>query len=348
MIDLRSDTVTNPTELMRAAMAAAKVGDDAFGEDPSVALLERTAAEMLEKEAALFVATGTMANMIAVKVHTQHGDEVICAERSHIADWELGMVAWFAGCQLRQVPTENGTLEWKQIQNRIRPRRPVFAPTTLISIEHPHNMCGGTLYPILTIDDICENAHARGIKVHMDGSRIFNAAAAIGLSPARMAKNADTVMFCLSKGLGAPIGSMLAGSSDAIAAGRICRRRLGGAWRQAGILAAAGLVALEQMPQRLFEDHAKARTLAEHISQIQPLKVVNEVMINIVLVDVSETRLDAVEFAKRLKDRGVLVSSVTESRIRLVTHFDVKMSDCLLAAQSIKDLVRRICFDPSA
>lgn len=342
MIDLRSDTVTSPTPRMRLAMAEAIVGDDAYGEDPTVNELESCAAEILGKEAAMFVASGTMANTLAVKVHTQQGDELLCAQRSHIVDWELGMPAWYAGCSLREVPTPDGILSWERLEPYIRPQRPVFPPTTLISLEHPHNMAGGTLYPQDEIDRICDQAHARGIKVHLDGSRIFNAAAATGIPAARIAAKTDTVMFCLSKGLAAPVGSMLAGTADAIRRARSHRRRLGGAWRQAGILAAAGLVALRDMPQRLHDDHAKARMLADGLARIPGLSVEPaRVLTNIVIFDIEDSAFGAAAFAAELKTRGVLVSQAGGSRIRMVTHLDVSMDGCVAALAAVESVICR-------
>ena len=263
MIDLRSDTVTKPTAAMRQAMAQAEVGDDVYGEDPTVNRLERRAAEIMGKEAALFVPTGTMGNTIAIKIHTSHGEEVICDARSHILDWELSMTAWFSGCLVRSIPTDDGILRWDVVKNNLRAGGAHCAPTALIEIENTHNMAGGTVYPIEAIEDICDHAHEAGLKVHMDGARIFNAAAALGRPVRELAAKVDTVMFCLSKALGAPVGSMVAGTAEGIARGRLYRKRLGGGMRQAGVLAAAGLIALEETPKRLGEDHANARVLAE-------------------------------------------------------------------------------------
>jgi threonine aldolase len=340
MIDLRSDTVTRPTPAMRMAMAAAVVGDDAFGEDPTVNELERRAAEILQKEAALFVPSGTMANTIAIKLHTKHGDEVICAERSHIADWEMGAATWYCGCTIRQVASPDGILSWQGIEPQIRPAKPVFAPTTLISLEHPHNMYGGTLYPLDQLDDICDHAHARRIRVHMDGSRIFNAVAATGISAARIAAKADTVMFCLSKGLGAPVGSMLVGSAELVVHARTHRRRLGGGWRQAGVLAAAGRIALEEMRDRLGEDHANARRLADGLARVSGVSIApEEVVTNIVIFDTADAGLAAVDVGAQLKRRGVLVSIAGPTRVRMVTHLDVTAEDCERAVRAVEQVL---------
>lgn len=329
IIDLRSDTVTRPTAAMRRAMAEAEVGDDVYGEDPTVNRLERRAAEILGKEAGLFVPSGTMGNTIAIKLHTSHGQEVICDARAHILDWELSMTAWFSGCLARPIPTEDGILRWDTIKNSLRPHGPHCAPTALIEIENTHNMGGGTVYPQELLDEICDGAHEAGLKVHIDGARIFNAATSAGMPACEVAAKADTVMFCLSKALGAPVGSMLVGSAEAIARGRLYRKRLGGGMRQAGILAAAGLVALEETPKRLGEDHANARFLAEEFARLPGVAIdPRKVQTNIVIFDVAGTGLTPAEFSGRLKDRGVLLNGINARQMRAVTHYDVSRADC--------------------
>src|SRR5579863_4510677 len=273
MIDLRSDTVTKPTPEMRRAMAEAEVGDDVYGEDPTVNRLERRAAEILGKEAALFVPTGTMANTIGVKLHTEHGQEVICEMRSHVYNYELAMMAWFCGCVPRPVLVEDGILRWENIRKVIRPLAPHWAPTGLIEIENTSNMTGGSVYPLEVIREICEGAHERGLKVHMDGARVFNAAEYLGKPVSEVVSGVDTVAFCLSKALGAPVGSMIAGTAEDVRRGRLYRKRLGGGMRQAGVLAAAGLIALEEHPRKLAADHANARYLAEALSRIPGIAV---------------------------------------------------------------------------
>ena len=333
-IDLRSDTVTKPSDKMRAAMASAEVGDDVYGEDPTVNRLEQRAADIFGKEAALFVPTGTMGNTIAIKLHTNHGEEVLCDARSHVLDWELSMMAWFAGCLARAVPTNDGILGWKQIEGALRSRGPHNAPTTLVCLENTHNMSGGTVYPLETIDEICANAHERGLKVHIDGARIFNAATATRTSVSRIARDADSVMFCLSKGLGAPVGSLLAGTAEAVGRGRLLRKRLGGGMRQAGILAAAGLVALEDSPARLAEDHDNARFLAERVASLPGIIIdPASVKTNIVIFDVSGLGLSAEEFSDALKTQGVLANSIDATHLRLVTHSDVSRQQCGRAAE---------------
>jgi threonine aldolase len=343
-IDLRSDTVTKPTQAMRRAMAEAEVGDDVYGEDPTINRLEQRGAEIVGKEAALFVPTGTMGNTIAAKLHTRHGDEIVCDDRAHMLDWEMSMPAWFAGCLIRAVPTPNGLLRWPTIEPALRDGTDHNSATALINIENTHNMGGGSVYELAEIDDIADRAHARGIKVHMDGARIFNAAIACGHSPARIAAKVDTIMFCLSKGLGAPAGSLLAGRREAVMEGRLYRKRLGGGMRQAGVLAAAGLVALEQMTGRLAEDHANARLLAERIAQIPGVALdAASVRTNIVIFDIADTGIPIPEFTAGLRERGVLASGVGGTRMRVVTHFDVTREDCLRAADVIEEVaVRRV------
>ncbi|HOL70657.1 MAG TPA: low-specificity L-threonine aldolase [Bryobacteraceae bacterium] len=328
IIDLRSDTVTKPTAAMRQAMAEAEVGDDVYGEDPTVNRLEKRAAEIFGKEAALFVPTGTMGNTIAIKLHTTHGQEVICEARSHVFNYELAMMAWFSGCVARPIYAENGILTWEQIRREIRPLGPHAAPTGLIELENTHNMAGGSVYPPEVLREICDNAHEMGLKVHLDGARIFNAAAYLGRSVLEITAPCDTVMFCLSKGLGAPVGSMLVGSAEAIERARLYRKRLGGGMRQAGVLAAAGLIALEEMPSRLSEDHANAAFLADALSKMPGISVPHEVQTNIVVFDIAGTGLTTEEFSARLKARGILINGIGGTRMRLVTHMDVSREDC--------------------
>ena len=339
MIDLRSDTVTKPTPEMRRAMMEAAVGDDVYGEDPTVNLLEQRAAEIAGKEAALFVPTGTMGNTIAVKLHTRHGEEVICDSRAHVINYELSMMAWFSGCIARPVQTSDGILHWDRIEREIRPLGPHWAPTSLIEIENTHNMAGGTVYPMQVMQEICDNAHDRGLKVHMDGARVFNAAEACGKPVREIVAKADTLMFCLSKALGAPVGSMLAGTAEAIAQARLYRKRLGGGMRQAGVLAAAGLIALEQSPRHLLEDHRNARLMAQGLARIPGIQVdPAKVQTNIVIFDVSGTGLPAAEVSKRLKARGVLINPVNASLMRLVTHYDVDREGCELALAALAEV----------
>src|SRR5580693_6142485 len=290
MIDLRSDTVTKPTPAMRRAMFEAEVGDDVYGEDPTANKLEARAAEVVGKEAALFIPTGTMGNTIGIKLLTEHGQEVISDSRAHLLDWELSMTGWFSGCLVRAVETTDGILTWDLIRGLIKPVTFNAAPTGAITIENTHNMGGGRVYPQAVIDEICDNAHAHNVPVHMDGARVFNAAAASGRTVREIAAKVDTLTFCLSKGLGAPMGSIIAGSRAHMDRARLLRKRLGGGMRQAGVLAAAGLIALEQGPDELANDHANARFIASEIEKLPKVKVIPAIT-NIVVFDVSGTGL---------------------------------------------------------
>ena len=342
MIDLRSDTVTKPTAAMRRAMAEAEVGDDVYGEDPTVNRLEQRAAEIMGKEAAMFVPSGTMGNTVAVKIHTQHGQEVICESRAHVLDWELAMTAWFSGCLVRSVHAEDGILRWDAISSVIRKPGKHSAPTGLIEVENTHNMAGGVVYPQDALADLAAHAREAGLPVHMDGARIFNAACFLNKPVRELATHADTVMFCLSKGLCAPVGSVLAGTEEAIERGRLYRKRLGGAMRQAGVLAAAGLIALEEMPHRLGEDHLNARFLAGELAKIPGVQLdPARVQTNIVIFDITGTGLGIPEITARLKDRGVRMSSANSRQMRAVTHHDVTREDCATAAAAFADSVRK-------
>jgi threonine aldolase len=342
MIDLRSDTVTKPTPAMRRAMAEAEVGDDVYGEDPTVNRLEQRAAEIMGKEAGMFVPSGTMGNTVAIKTHTQHGQEVICESRAHVLDWELAMTAWFSGCLVRSIRSEDGILRWDAISQVIRRPSAHAAPTGLIEIENTHNMAGGVVYPMDVLADVAGHARELGLPVHMDGARIFNAACYLNRPVRELAAHADTVMFCLSKGLAAPVGSMLVGSEEAIARGRLYRKRLGGAMRQVGVLAAAGLVALEEMPHRLGDDHRNARFLAGELAKIPGVGLDPErVQTNIVIFDITGTGLSIAEIAARLRDRGVRMSSANSKQMRAVTHKDVTGEDCATAAAAFVESVRK-------
>ncbi len=339
-IDLRSDTVTKPTPAMRRAMFEAEVGDDVYGEDPTVNRLEERAAEMLGKQAALFVPTGTMGNQTAIRTHTQPGREIICDDRSHIVLYEMGGPASLANCLTRTISTEDGLLDWDMVSARVRGRSDHFEGTGLIAIENSHNVAGGRVYPQKTVAEICEKAHADSIPVHMDGARIFNAAAALGTTPAQVAAPADSVMFCLSKGLGAPVGSMLAGNSDFIQEARRVRKGLGGGMRQVGVLAAAGLVALEESPARIPDDHANARYLAESLIEM-PGVAIDPALVetNIVFFDCARTGMTAGELSGRLKEKGVLANGLSGTRMRLVTHHDVSREECEAAMAATREVL---------
>jgi threonine aldolase len=333
IIDLRSDTVTRPSTEMRAAMAAAEVGDDVYGEDPTVNLLERRAAEVFGREAALFVPTGTMGNQIAIRLLTQPGQEVIAESRAHILDWEMATTAVFSGCLVRAVEAERGILTWKHIELNIYARGAFRAATGLIEIENTANLAGGGCTPVPVLEEIWAGAKEKKLPTHLDGARIFNAAVALGADVQALTRGFDTVMFCLSKGLGAPVGSMLTGSAELMDSARLFRKALGGGMRQAGVLAAAGLIALEQGPKRLHEDHANARFLAEVLAKLDGVEIdLDAVETNIVIFKLGEGR-KAADLTARLKARGVLMSAVGPSSVRLVTHLDVDHAACVKAAE---------------
>lgn len=331
MIDLRSDTVTKPTPDMRRAMAQAEVGDDVYGEDPTVNRLQEYAAELLGFEAALFVPSGTMGNQVAIAVHTRPGQEVIVEAQSHIYNVEMATMARFSGVQPRVLLGDRGVFTAQQVEAAIRPNLYYLAHTGLVCLENTHNAAGGRIFPLSVTREILEVAHRHGIPVHLDGARIFNAAVALGVPAKELVRGFDSVMFCLSKGLGAPVGSMLCGSREFIQEARRVRKALGGGMRQAGVLAAAGLYALTHHIDRLAEDHENARILAEGLSQIPGLSVTPPET-NIVLVEIVRGPT-AAELAERLRRRGVLVAPAgagTEARkLRLVTHLDVSRQDIL-------------------
>ncbi|GAC1357333.1 MAG: low specificity L-threonine aldolase [Acidobacteriaceae bacterium] len=338
-IDLRSDTVTKPTPAMRQAMANAEVGDDVYSEDPTINRLEATAAEVFGREAAIFVPTGTMGNQIAIRLHTEHGQEVLCEARSHILDWEMAMVSAFSGCLARTVAAPRGVLTWQLLKPAIAPEIYYRAPTGLICLENTHNMAGGTVTPLPVLEEIWAGARLAGLPTHLDGARVFNAAAALKIPVAELTRGFDTVMFCLSKGLGAPVGSMLVGSAADIRKARIHRKALGGGMRQAGILAAAGLLALTEMVDRLADDHANARLLAEAVAANPGVEIdLDTVQTNIVIFTLREGG-DAPAFVAALRKRGVLASAIGPHAVRFVTHFDVSRADCERAARMSMELL---------
>jgi threonine aldolase len=340
IIDLRSDTVTRPTPEMRAAMAAAEVGDDVYGEDPTVNLLERRAAEVFGREAALFVPTGTMGNQIAIRLLTQPGQEVIAESRAHILDFEMATTAVFSGCLIRAVAAEGGILTWKHIEAAITPVGPFRAPTGLIEIENTANLAGGRVTGPQVLEEIWAGAKDRKLPLHLDGARIFNAAVALDVDVRALTRGFDTVMFCLSKGLGAPVGSMLVGSAERMARARILRKSLGGGMRQVGVLAAAGLIALEDGPKHLAADHANARLLAEALASIEGVAIdVDSVETNIVIFRLQAGK-GASDLVARLKARGVLANAFGPDAVRLVTHRDVSRKDCIDAAEALSEEIQ--------
>ena len=336
VVDLRSDTVTTPTPAMRRAMAEADVGDDAYGEDPTVARLEELAAARLGTEAALYVTSGTLANQLGLRVLTRPGTEVLCAERAHVFRYERAATAGNAGVQLRPVPDPEGRFPPAVIHRAVADAQEHFPPLAAVTIENPHMPASGRPWPAEEVAAVADAAHVHDLPVHGDGARIWNAAVATRTTPRELCGPLDTVMFCLSKGLAAPIGSVLCGSRAAIGAARDERARLGGAWRQAGIIAAAGIVALETMVDRLADDHVRARRLADALAERFPGSVdPARITTNIVCADAA--RLPA-RLVARLAICGVLCGMIDASTVRFVTHKDVDDVDldrCVAALDTI-------------
>lgn len=335
MIDLRSDTVTKPSDAMRKAMARAEVGDDVYGEDPTVNRLQDMAAAMLGKKAALFVPSGTMANQLSIRIQTYSGQEVIVESKSHIVRYEQGAAGALSGVQLNWVTGERGLMTAEQIEAAIRPKDPYSITTALICLENTHNAGGGTIYPLSTIERIRAVALKHGIPMHLDGARLFNAVAATTLPPASYAQNFETVSICLSKGLGAPVGSLIVTNDPTlIDKARRFRRMYGGAMRQAGILAAAGIYALEHNIGRLKEDHDNAKRLARKLQQISTISInLQHVDTNIVIFDVVNHRLSPAALVATLKQEGVLINAIGGTSFRAVTHLDVSAKQVDAAAE---------------
>lgn len=327
IIDLRSDTVTLPSPEMRQAIAEAPLGDDVLGEDPTVRRLEATAAERTGKEAGLLVSSGTMSNLVAIMAQTQRGDEVIVGSESHILHYEVGGAAGVAGVQLRPVPNDaGGGMDPDAVEATVRGVNVHLPKTALLCLENTQNRCSGMAVPAADIAALADVAHRHGVSVYIDGARIFNAAIALGTTVAEIAAPADTVGFCLSKGLGAPVGSVLCGPADVIGRARKARKMLGGGMRQAGIIAAAGVYALEHMVDRLAEDHANARVLARGLAELPMIEIdADRIETNIVIFDV---RGDWQGFVQALKQAGVLVSVYGPGRLRMVTHYGIERADC--------------------
>ena len=324
-IDLRSDTVTKPTPAMREAMAAAEVGDDVFGEDPTVRELEGAAADVTGKEAALYVSSGTMANLVAVLAQTRPGDELLLGERNHIVRAEAGGVSRLGGVLATTLPNErDGGVDPERVAAAVRPPDLHQPRTRMLALENTHNFCGGSVLSLERTEQLAGAAREAGLRVHLDGARIFNAAAALGTSAAALAAPVDSVCFCLSKGLGAPVGSLVCGDADFVAEARRARKLVGGGMRQAGVIAAAGLVALDQMIGRLADDHANARRLAAGLAELGFGIRPDSVETNIVVVPVDQP---SAEMQAALREIGVLVTTPDRTRIRLVTHADVDAAD---------------------
>lgn len=342
-IDLRSDTVTLPTQEMREAMYRAEVGDDVYGEDPTVKKLEEMAAEIMGKEAAMFVTSGTQGNQVSVMTHTHPGDEIILEEKSHIITYEVGGIGYLAGVQARLIPGKKGVMDPSDIEAAIREEDIHFPRTSLICVENTHNRAGGTVIPLDVLKRTYEIAQKHGIPVHMDGARIFNAATYLGVPAREIAQYADSVMFCLSKGLCAPVGSIVAGNREFISRARKFRKMLGGGLRQAGVLAAAGIVALEKMVGRLKEDHENARLLAEGLNAVPGISIDMEtVQTNIVICDISGLEINADEFSRRLLTRGIKVNGGSGFSVRFVTHYGIDREDISRAVEAVTDIAQEI------
>ena len=338
-IDLRSDTVTRPTPAMRRAMAEAEVGDDVFGDDPTVHALEARTAELLGKEAAVFVPSGTMANQIAVGVHTRPGDELLCATTSHVYVWEAGGIARLSGVTARTFEGDFGLLSLDEIKDAVRPDDIHYVRSRLVWLENTHNRGGGRIHPIEGIAAIRHWARENRLAIHLDGARLMNAVVATGRPAREWAQHFDTVSICFSKGLGAPIGSALAGSSEAIGHARRLRKVFGGGMRQAGIVAAAALYALEHNVERLAEDHAGAQVLAEAFQNTEGFTLESgPVQTNLVWVRVDSTLGTAAEVVAYLRTRGILVAALGSQVIRACTHLDLTRQDIAYAASVIRQV----------
>ncbi len=341
-VDLRSDTVTQPTAAMRRAMASAEVGDDVYGEDPTIRRLEERAAALLEREASVFVPSGTMGNQIAVHLHCRPGSEVVGEAASHVFHFEMGAMAALSGALPRPVASSGGVLDPEAVDRAIQPRAGYRTPTALVLLENTHNLAGGRVTPAGRMRELVAVARRHGLPVHLDGARVHNAAAALGLPAAELARGCDTVMFCLSKGLAAPVGSMLVGDAATVVEARRVRKMFGGGMRQAGVLAAAGLVALDEMLPRLGEDHVTARRLAQRLAEIPGVEL-DPAMVetNIVFFRLTaDAALDANGLALRLAEEGVLVHALDPTSIRMVTHYQISTDDVERAAASVARLLR--------
>ncbi len=341
IIDLRSDTVTKPSREMREAMLTAEVGDDVYGEDPTVNCLQERVAEILGKEAALFVPSGVMANQLALKVHTQPGDEVIVESESHIFNYETAGAAFLSNVQLCTVKGNNGILNVEQVAQAIRSKIYYNPKTSLVCLENTHNKAGGTIYPLEEIQKIHNLARNRKLALHLDGARLWNASIATGIAPKEYARFFDTVSVCFSKGLGAPVGSALTGTREKIESARKYRKIFGGGMRQVGILAAGALFALDHNYERLKEDHDKAKWLAKELSNLPGIDLdLKSVQTNIIILNISGRSESAEELISKLKAKGVLISEMGISTLRAVTHLDISKEQIIIASEMMKSLFR--------
>ena len=339
LIDLRSDTVTRPTEGMRAAMAGAVVGDDVFDDDPTVHRLQEKVADLLGKEAAIFMPSGSMSNQIAIRIHCQPGDEFICESGCHVYNYEQAAYAQLSGIAARTVDGEFGVLRPEQLHGLIRPENDHLVRTRLVCLENTHNRGAGRIQPLDHVREICRWSHDNGLITHLDGARLFNAAVATGVSAQEWSRHFDTVSICFSKGLGAPVGSALAGTTDQIRRARRARKLFGGGMRQAGVLAAAALYAIEHHVDRLAEDHANAQALADAVRRAPGLTLCPDAVdTNIVIFHVAETLGTAESFSARLKARGVWMLPLGSQWVRAVTHLDVSAADARRAGAALAEV----------
>jgi len=343
-IDLRSDTVTLPTPAMREAIYRAEVGDDVFGEDPTVNQLEKMAAERLGKEAALLVVSGTMGNLVALLTHCGRGDEFIVGHLAHTFLYEAGGSAALGGIHHRTVLNQpDGTLDLADIETAIRDENVHFPRSRLICLENTHNRCGGAVLTPEYTKAVCRLAQHHGLAVHLDGARVFNAAVALGVDVKELVEGVDSVQFCLSKGLSAPVGSVICGDEEFIREAQRNRKIVGGGMRQAGIIAAAGIVALEQMVDRLAEDHATAHRLAEGLAEIPGLALdLERVQTNIVIFELISGRLTPAELQARLDERGVKLLAIGGSRLRAVTHYGIEADDIEMALSAVREVMEQL------
>ncbi len=344
VVDLRSDTVTLPTPAMREAIYRAEVGDDVYGEDPTVNRLEEMAAERLGKEAALFVASGTMGNLVSLLTHCGRGDEFIVGHLAHTYLYEAGGSAALGGIHPRTVPNQpDGTLDLADVEAAIRPENVHFPRSRLICLENTHNRCGGAVLTPEYTRAVCQLAHRHGLAVYLDGARVFNAAVALGVDVKELVEGVDSVQFCLSKGLSAPVGSVICGGEEFIYEARRNRKIVGGGMRQAGIIAAAGIVALEEMVDRLAEDHANARRLAEGLAEIPGLAInLDRVQTNIVIFELVSERLTPAELVARLDERGVKLLAIEGRRLRAVTHYGIEADDIEVALAVAREVMEQL------
>jgi len=342
IVDLRSDTVTKPTPAMRKAMAEAEVGDDVYGEDPTANALQEKVAKILGKEAAIFVPSGTMANQLAIKSHTQPGDEVLIETTSHAYNFEGGSAAALSGVQFHCVTGNRGILDVAQVEAAIRPFDHHYAFTRLVCLENTHNRGGGAIYPFEKMRDIYQLAKAKGLMVHLDGARLWNASVATGIKPCDYAQFADSVSVCLSKGLGAPMGSLVAGSSSFIDRVHRFRKMFGGGMRQIGIIAAAGIYALDHHLERLKEDHENAKRLAVGLKELRGVSIRPEhVETNIIIFDLADSGKSAFEIKDSMKEKNILIHAVNKTQIRLVTHLDANREDIETALVAFGNVLRK-------